>query len=355
MKRIAKITSELYDAHQAALVTSKTNRRYITDFNSSQGTVVITKERSYFLIDSRYYEKAVEVVKNCKVILVTNFAEQINYILTKHGIEVVSIESQTMTVNELTDYIEKFPHIEFDSSSWLSDNLGKQRIIKTDEELKKIETAQRIAERAYGKLVTKIKAGLTEKQVAALLNYYIMELGADDISFPTIAASGVNSAIPHAEPSDKPLAEGEFLVMDFGAVYSGYHSDMTRTIAIGTPTDIMRRVYDAVLGANNDAMKSVRSDISGKLIDNVARSTLEAWGYEKFFGHSLGHGVGLEIHEPPSLSPKSDSMLHEGMVVTIEPGVYVPHKFGVRIEDMVVVTKNGCINLTKTPKSLICK
>lgn len=355
MNGIEQLTAEIYDKKQALIITSQVNRRYLTGFNSSAGTLVITKEKSYFLIDSRYYEKAAEQIKNCKIILLNDFTQQMHYILAKNSIETASIESHTMTVRMLTEYIEKFSYIEFDSSSWLSDILEKQRIIKTNDELKKIEAAQRIAERAYGKLLTKLKAGLSEKQVAALLNYYIMELGADDISFPTIAASGKNSAVPHAEPSEKLLEDGDFLVLDFGAVYDGYHSDMTRTVAIGTPSDAMKRVYDAVQGANNDAMKAVRAEVSGKLVDNVARSTLEAWGYEKYFGHGLGHGVGLEVHEGPGLSLKSDSILREGMVVTIEPGVYIPHKFGVRIEDMVVVTKNGCINITKTPKALICK
>lgn len=353
MTRIERIAKEIRGDKHAVLITSAINRRYVTGFYSSAGTVIITKENSYFLIDSRYYEKASQVVTGCKVILLDDFKKQVDIIFGKNGTETVSIENQTLTIKELTDFIEKFSYIEFDSSSWLSDILVKQRIIKTEDELKKIEAAQRIAERAYEKITTKLRAGISEKQVAALLNYIILELGADDISFPTIAASGVNSAVPHAEPSNKLLENGEFLVLDFGATLDGYHSDMTRTVSIGKPNETMKRVYDAVLGANNDAVKSIRAGVSGKLVDAVSRSTLEAWGYEKFFGHGLGHGVGLEIHEAPNLSPKSESSLHEGMVVTIEPGVYIPQNFGVRIEDMVVVTENGCINITKTPKALM--
>jgi len=260
-----------------------------------------------------------------------------------------------MTIAGLEKYKKMFPMIEFDVSSRLSDLFAKKRVIKYPWEIKKIETAQRIAERAFHKLTTKLKVGMTEKQVAAVLNYYLLELGADGIAFETIAASGKNSSVPHSSPTDKPLEDGDFLIVDFGAVIDGYHSDMTRTVVIGRPSDTMKRVYDAVKSANEDAMRAVRSDISGKLVDSVARATLEAWGYESYFGHGLGHGLGLEIHEKPSLSIKSKSnlTLQENMVLTIEPGVYIPGKFGVRIEDMVVVTKNSCINLTKAPKNLI--
>ena len=358
------IRESLFDSKQAALVTSPVNRRYITGLKSSYGVVVVTKERNYFLTDSRYHEKAVEVLAQAespfKVVLVDELKDkglqhQLEYIFIKHSIEALSVESTAMTVATLDKYQKMFPQIEFDSSSHLSDLIGRKRAVKTHEELMKIESAQRIAERAFAKLVTKIKVGITEKQVAAVLNYYMMELGADSPAFDTIVASGKNSAIPHASPTDKMLENGDFVIIDFGATLDGYHSDMTRTLVVGRPTETMKRVYDAVWGASTDALKAIRAEITGKLLDNVARSTLEAWGYESYFVHSLGHGVGLEVHEKPSLSIKSkNSMsLRENMVVTIEPGVYIPGKFGVRIEDMAVVTKNGCINLSKTPKTLM--
>ncbi|MDE7234650.1 MAG: aminopeptidase P family protein, partial [Ruminiclostridium sp.] len=250
-------------------------------------------------------------------------------------------------------YKKLFNALTVDSSPWLSMLLERMRMIKSDEEIAKIEAAQRIAEAAFSKLITSIRVGMTEKQVASVLDFYMRDLGADAISFDTIAASGVNSACPHAVPTDKPLQNGEFLTLDFGAVVDGYHSDMTRTVVIGKPDEEMKNVYNAVWGANTDALKAVRADITGKLLENVARSTLDAWGYEKYFTHGLGHGVGLEIHEAPAVSVRSPFPLHEGMVITIEPGVYIPHKYGVRIEDMVVVTTNGCLNLTKTPKTLI--
>ncbi|MCL1788857.1 MAG: aminopeptidase P family protein [Oscillospiraceae bacterium] len=356
------ISESLFDSNQAALVTSPVNRFYITEFKSSYGIVVVTKTRYYFLTDARYHEKALKSLEGSpyKVILIDDLnnqglKKQLEYIFIKHNIDSVLVESHTMTISGLEMYKKMFPQIEFDKSARLSDLIEKKRAVKTPGEISKIESAQRIAERAFGKLTSKLKAGMTEKQVAAILNYYMLELGADSPAFDTIVASGKNSSVPHATPSDKTLEQGEFVLIDFGAVVDGYHSDMTRTVVMGRPTETMKRVYDAVWSASTDALKAIRVDITGNLLDSVARSTLEAWGYESYFKHSLGHGTGLEVHEKPSLSIKSKNnvTLRENMVITIEPGVYIPGKFGVRIEDMAVVTKNGCINLTKTPKTLI--
>ncbi|MCL1831609.1 MAG: aminopeptidase P family protein [Oscillospiraceae bacterium] len=355
------IKSALFDSTQAALITSPVNRSYVTGFKSSYGVVVVTAAARYFLTDSRYYESAVQSVRGCRVVLVDELREnghglkaQLEQIFLKHSIESVLVENAALTIAGLERYRKMFPLVEFDSSARLSDLLAKKRAVKVKEEVLKIESAQRIAERAFEKLMTKIKPGITEKQVAAILGYYMMELGADGPAFDIIAASGKNSAVPHATPTSKPLEDGEFLLLDFGAVVDGYHSDMTRTVVVGKANDTMKRVYDAVWSASTDALNAVRAGISGKLLDNVARTTLEAWGYESYFTHSLGHGVGMEVHEKPHLSvkAKTGSSLREHMVVTIEPGVYIPGKYGVRIEDMVVVTKSGCVNLTKTPKKL---
>lgn len=348
-----RIATELKDETHAALITSPVSRRYATGFSSSAGVVFITKKKGWLIIDSRYYEKAAQQAQGCEVLLLSDLRKQLYSIIEDEGIQVVSIESKTVTVSELEDYKKLFNALTVDSSTWLSVTIERMRIIKSEEEIAKIEAAQRIAEAAFSKLITSMRAGMTEKQVASVLNFYMMDLGADGISFDTIAASGINSACPHAVPTDKPLENGDFLTLDFGAVVDGYHSDMTRTVVIGKPDEEMKNVYNAVWGANTDALKAVRADVTGKLVDNVARSTLDAWGYEKYFTHGLGHGVGLEIHEAPAVSPKSPFTLHEGMIITIEPGVYIPGKYGVRIEDMVVVTADGCMNLTKTPKTLI--
>ena len=355
MTNIEKLLAKLIDEHHGALITSDVSRRYLCGFQSSAGVILITREQSYLIIDSRYFDKARERVTDCTVILMDNIKEQLTDLLIKHGIRRISVESERMTLSELEDYKEKLHFAEFDTSSMLSDALNALRVIKTPDEVEKIKAAQRIAERAYERLIENIRVGMTEKQVAAMLNYYMMGFGADGLSFDTIAASGVNSASPHAVPTDKPLQKGEFLTLDFGALLDGYHSDMTRTLCVGRPSKKMEEVYNSVLQANLDAIDAVRPDISGKVVDSVARSTLNAFGgYEQYFGHGLGHGVGLEIHEAPTMSRRSTSMLRAGMIVTVEPGVYISGEFGVRIEDMVLVTENGCENLTNTSKRMIC-
>lgn len=355
MTNIERVSEILSDEHHGALITSDVSRRYLCEFQSSAGVILITGEKSYLLIDSRYFDKARERVKDCEVILLDSVFEQLKELLIKHDIRRLSVENERMTLSELDKYKEKHHFIDFDTTSALSDKLNAMRVIKTPEEVEKIKAAQRIAEKAYDRLVSNIRAGMTEKQVAATLDYYMMGYGADGLSFDTIAASGVNSASPHAVPTDKPLKKGEFLTLDFGALLDGYHSDMTRTLCVGRPSEKMEEVYNSVLQANLDAIDAVRPDICGKVVDSVARSTLNAFGgYEQYFGHGLGHGVGLEIHEAPTMSKRSTSMLKAGMIVTVEPGVYISGEFGVRIEDMVLVTENGCENLTETSKRLIC-
>ncbi len=352
---IDNVISWLSSEHDAALITSEVSKRYLTDFGSEDGTLLITKQGAYFIIDARYFEHTERQVTDplCKVILQKELYDQIGEILCAQKIQNIYIEDEMLTVAQLYAFKRRFSGIGFDSSNRFSDYMKQMRIIKNDEEIACITKAQRIAEAAFTKLLSSMRVGQTEKQIAAALEFMMLNLGSDGVSFPTIAASGVNSACPHAVPTDKPVQEGDFLTLDFGATYKGYHSDMTRTVVFGKPTDEMKNIYNAVWGANTDAIKAIRSDISCKLVDNVARSTLDAWGYEQYFTHGLGHGVGLEIHEGPSVSNRSGTTLREGMIITIEPGVYIPGKYGVRIEDMCVVTKDGCNIITETPKTLI--
>jgi len=353
MTNTERIAAELKDTSHAAMLTSPVSRQYATGFRSSAGVVFVTKEKSYFLIDARYYEHAAQAAKGVEVILLSDTRRQLYSIIEEHDIKAISIESKFVTVNELSDYRKLFGSLEVDESDWLSNTLERMRLIKSEDEVQKIEAAQRIAEAAFSKLLGQLRVGMTEKQVASVLEFFMMDFGADGISFETIAASGINSACPHAVPTNKPLQKNEFLTLDFGAVVDGYHSDMTRTVVIGDADEEMKKVYNAVWSANTDAMKSVRADITGKVVDSVARSTLDAWGYEEYFTHGLGHGVGLEVHEAPTVSAKSPYTLHEGMIITIEPGVYIPGKYGVRIEDMVLVTADGFRLLTNSQKTLV--
>jgi Xaa-Pro aminopeptidase len=181
----------------------------------------------------------------------------------------------------------------------------------------------------------------------------MLEKGAEGISFDTIALAGENTSMPHGVPSDKKVKNGEFVLMDFGAVYNGYHSDMTRTVCVGTPDEEMEKIYNIVLTAQEKAIAAAKAGISGKELDGIARRHICDAGYGEYFGHSLGHGVGLEIHERPNLSPMSEKILVPGNIVTVEPGIYIPDKYGCRIEDMVLITENGIMNFTKSPKELI--
>ena len=231
--------------------------------------------------------------------------------------------------------------------------IAGMRIIKAEWEIDKIVAAQRIAEQAFDEILQFIKPGVSERDIALNLDFSMRRAGAEDISFSTIAVSGKNSSLPHGTPGNKLVENGDFVTMDFGALLDGYHSDMTRTVAVGYATEEMQRVYDTVLEANRLGIAAVRAGITGMEVDRISRSFIEAQGYSGCFGHGLGHGVGLDIHEAPSLSPRGDIVLQPNMVVTIEPGVYLENKFGIRIEDMVVVTENGCKNLTRSSKDLM--
>ena len=219
--------------------------------------------------------------------------------------------------------------------------------------MKKIIKAQRIAEAAFEHILTFIKEGVTEKEVALELDYYMLSHGADGLSFETIAVSGKNSSKPHGVPSDKKIEKGDFVTMDFGAVVEGYHSDMTRTVAVGFVTDEQKNVYETVLKAQEAAQAAASSGVCCADVDKAARDVIENAGYGEYFNHSTGHGVGVEIHEYPRLSTVCKAILSVGNVVTDEPGIYIPEKFGVRIEDMLLITENGCENLTRAPKELI--
>ena len=226
-------------------------------------------------------------------------------------------------------------------------------MVKTQQEIDLMIKAQRIAEKGFEHILDFVSAGKTEREVQLELDYYMLSNGAEELSFDTIALSGKNTSLPHGVPTDKPIEQGEFVLLDFGAVVQGYHSDMTRTFCVGEPTDKMRKVYQIVLDAQLAAIKAVKTGISGIALDAVARDIIKSEGYGDNFGHSLGHGVGMEIHEMPYASPTKDNILLENSIVTVEPGIYIENEFGVRIEDFVVVKDNGCENMTKAEKKLI--
>ncbi len=355
MNRIEKLMKALPEGADAALITSDVNRRYFTGLGSSAGTLVAFRDAAYFIIDFRYIEIAKATVTGAEVILQDKLYEQIGALLKKHGAKTVAIETGYVTVGALETYRERLPEYEFLTDATLNDEILEMRSIKDESEIAVIRKAQSITDASFLEILDFIKAGKTEKEIAAYLEYCMRRLGADGLAFETIAASGPNSAKPHAEPGDRPLQQGDFFTMDYGAYWGGYCSDMTRTVAIGEPTDEMRKVYDTVLAAQLLGIEKAVEGASCRAVDAAARDLIYNAGYEGCFGHSLGHSVGIEIHEMPGFSPSiaPETTCRQGMVITVEPGIYLEGRFGVRIEDMVWFAPDGTKDLTNSPKELI--
>lgn len=356
MNRLEKLQSRIKEAADCGIITDEVNRRYFTGMKSSAGTVLVFPEESYLIIDFRYIEKARNTVRDCTVLLeesgVGKYA-QLNELIEKHGAKTIAIDSQTCTVSDLAAYRKQLK-AEIPADGKFGVIIRQLRMVKTSDETDKMIAAQRIAEAGLEHMLDFIKVGRTEKEIQLELDYYMLSHGAEALSFDTIALSGPNTSLPHGVPSERKVQSGEFVLMDFGAVVDGYHSDMTRTVCVGEPTEKMRKVYDIVLRAQQAGLDAVKAGISGKDLDAAARDLIAAEGYGDAFGHSLGHGVGMEIHEQPYASPSSKFVLPENSIITVEPGIYLEGEFGVRIEDFVIVKAGGCENMTLAEKELIC-
>ena len=355
MNRIKKLSKALPEGADAALITSDVNRRYFTGLGSSAGTLLAFRDAAYFIIDFRYIEVAKATVTGARVMLQEKLTEQLDTLLKKHGAQTVAIETDYLTVGTLEQYRQKLSGYEFLTESTLNDAILSMRSVKEPQELECIQKAQAITDAAFLDILDFIQPGKTEKEIAAYLEYCMRRRGADGLAFETIAAGGPNSAKPHAVPGDRPLQTGDFFTLDYGASWGGYCSDMTRTVAVGEPTEEMRRVYQTVLDAQCLGIRTAQVGVSCRAVDEAARELIYKAGYEGCFGHSLGHSVGLEIHEMPGFSPSIDpqTLCREGMVITVEPGVYLEGRFGVRIEDMVWFAPDGTKDLTNSPKELI--
>ena len=340
----------------ALLLTDSANMRYVAGF-TGEGYVYISDKQAIVVTDSRY---TIAAKKECPGFAVVEWKSKGYYAALQHaikedGVRRLGIEDEVMTVagkNRLASSLADAGLTEVQTDE-LGLSVTECRQIKTAQEIRFIEEAEAIGDRAFSKLLTVLKAGMTEKQVAAWLEFFMKEEGAEGFSFDTIAASGLNSAMPHAVPTDKKLEEGDFLTMDFGCLYRGYCSDMTRTVVIGQASDKQREIYETVLRAQETALQGIRPGMTGKEIDALARDVIVDAGYGEYFGHALGHSVGLEIHERPNFSAKEKTVIQPGMVITVEPGIYVEGIGGVRIEDVVIITEDGCENITHSPKELM--
>lgn len=331
-------------------VTSAENHRYICGFINPDGQVFVGMHDAYVFADFRYIEAAKREVPDGLTVIMPE-GKRSDY-LAKYtaGAETIAFEDRKLSVYDLRTLEEDLPGIQFVPAGNLFPEI---RRIKTPDEVAAIVAAQRIAEGALEHLLSVITYNMTEIEVAAELEYYMKKNGSEDKSFDTIAVSGTNSSSPHGVPRPVKLERG-FLTMDFGAMIDGYHSDMTRTIVIGKADADERRLYDTVLRAQCAAIDAIRAGEENYAMDKVARDIIEGAGYKGCFGHSLGHGVGLEIHELPAMAPRQmGAHLAPHEIVTVEPGIYLEGKYGCRIEDMLEVTENGNVNLTKAPKELI--
>ena len=352
MDRIKRLMQELPEDIDAALITSEVNRRYYTGFVSSAGSLLVTKKEAVLLLDSRYIEAGSKKVTDAKTVLMTDMAKQLNELFEEFGVKTIGIESGYMTVESLFS-LRKVLNVEILDDPRLNQIILAQRCVKSAEEMENIRKAQAITDKTFIHMLDMIKPGISEKDLQLELDYYMFKNGATGLAFETILAAGANGSMPHAVPGANIVKEGDFVTMDFGAAYDGYCSDMTRTVAVGKISDEQKKVYQLVLDAQLAAEEAVRPGVPCNSIDKVARDMIYGAGYEGRFGHGLGHSLGLEIHESPRFSPLCDDLTQVGIVMSVEPGIYLDGQFGVRIEDIVEVTENGCDIITKSEKQLI--
>lgn len=352
MKRIKAVRKLLADFNiDGFIVTKEQNWRYLSGFTGSNALLIFNSTDNYLITDFRYLEQAAVQASDFHIIRPQTIIEDaLVEQLTKFGVKRVGFEDDSLSYHTFKSYQNKLSGIELVP---LHQQVEKIRWIKDQSEINAIKKAAEITDQAFAHILDYIKPGVKESQIALELEYFMRRQGAEKPAFDTIVASGPRAALPHGVASDKKIAAGEFIVMDFGAVYGGYHSDMTRTVAVGQPDPEQAEIYRIVLDAQKTALRSIKPGVRCAAVDAAARDLITAVGYGTNFGHGLGHSVGLEIHEKPVFAPKDDTLLEPGMVLTVEPGIYLAGKFGVRIEDLVLVSPDGCEILSKSPKQLI--
>lgn len=335
-----------------ALFADGVNRRYVTGFQSSAGFALCFENKTFLILDMRYAVAAEEKQLEGVTVVrgVDGISAALEKLVTEYGVKSLIIESTAVTLSELDGLKEALPNVAFVPVASIN---GEARQIKTAFEIDCVKKAQAITDKCFTHILGYIKRGMTEREVAAEMEYFMKKNGADGLAFETIAVSGLKSAFPHGVPGDEVLTENGFFTMDFGAAYNGYCSDMTRTVVLGKASDEMRRIYETVLEGQRRGIAAIRDGVNCREVDAAARDYIYAQGYEGRFGHSTGHSLGLEIHESPVCSTRSKGVLKAGMFMTVEPGIYVEGLGGVRIEDTVLVTADGCEDIASSPKQLI--
>jgi Xaa-Pro aminopeptidase len=351
MPRIDKLRSLMNELTlDGFLIIHTPNIRYLSNFSGSSGAILLTTIKNYFITDFRYKGQSHNEI--------TGFDIRINYvqnaevkkIIESDGLKAIGFESNRMTYGGYDNLRNNFPQVNFVPVTEAVEKLTMQ---KTLEEISKIKKAIEITDKTFKKILDFIKPGMKELDVSAEITYIHKKLGALKDAFEPIVASGWRSSLPHGVATNKVIENGDMVTLDFGCVYEGFCSDMTRTVSAGNPPDEMKKIYGIVRDAQAMAIEKAHSSMSSKQLDTVARDYITQKGYGEYFGHGLGHGLGIEVHEMPSLSQRHDYQLRENTVVTVEPGIYIENSGGVRIEDDILLKENGCEVLNCSPNELI--
>lgn len=351
IKKVEKLLTE--NQIDAAVLTDPYNIRYISGFTSADGMLYVTVGRRVLLTDARYTEQVRMQCPEWECIDIggSSFIRCLNELMRADNVKSLGFESESISYKNY--YAFETEGIQMRLVP-LGNQLNSLRMQKEIWELDRLRQAESIGDLAFSHILTVIRPGVTEKEIALELEYTMKKAGASGLSFDTIVASGINSALPHAQPTDRAVKNGDFVTMDFGCIYEGYCSDMTRTIVIGKPDEEQKKIYETVKKAQAEALNVVKAGMKGCEVDAVARKIIYDAGYEGYFGHGLGHSVGLYIHEEPRFSQKCMTIIEANTIMTVEPGIYIPGFGGVRIEDMILVTEAGHDNLTSSVKDLIC-
>ena len=351
MNNVERIRRAMLEKNlDALLLTDEKNQRYATGFHISDGAVLVTKKRAALITDSRYIEAAENTVDpEVTPILYSRenpLMKRILEVLHEDGAERVGAEEGKLSHGQYLAYEKRLGLTLLPAQELLV----QLRASKTGDEIQRMIHAQRISEAALEEVLPMLRPGMTEREAAAELVYHMLKNGSEGNSFDPIVVTGKNTSLPHGVPGDSVICEGDFVTMDFGCLYDGYCSDMTRTVAIGYATDEMRNVYETVLKAQLAGIAAARAGVSGKSIDGAARQVIADAGYGQYFGHGFGHCLGLDIHEPPTANPSGETIMPVNAVSSAEPGIYLPGKFGVRIEDVMILREEGAEVITRAPK-----
>lgn len=334
----------------ALLITNPYNRRYMTGFTGTAGVAIVSANDAVFITDFRYTEQAEKEIKGYRIVKHTKtIVEEVATQIKSMNVKTVGFEKDDLSFGLYELYKKEIEAV----LKPVAGVVEKLRTVKTAEEIATLQQAAKIADDAFAHIIKYIRPGITELDVSNELEFFMRKQGATSSSFSIIVASGLRSALPHGVASDKIIETGDFVTLDYGALYNGYISDITRTVAVGEPSEKLKEIYEVTLAAQELTLKEIKPGMTGIEADRIARDYIASKGYGEAFGHSTGHGIGLEVHEGPALSFRSETVLAPNMVVTVEPGIYLPEIGGVRIEDDIVITEDGNERLTFATKELL--